>query len=96
MYGLPQAGIIAQQTLEERLGKEGCFQRKFTQDLWSHKWCSIQFSLVVDNFRVRYIGKEHAEHMVELIRKKHYEMTTDWESEKYCGTGSPHLHARVY
>ena len=30
MYGLPQAGIIAQQLLEERLGKEGYFQSKFT------------------------------------------------------------------
>ena len=26
IYGLPQAGIIAQQLLEEKLGKEGYFQ----------------------------------------------------------------------
>ena len=33
MYGLPQAGIIAQQLLEERLGKEGYFQSQFTPGL---------------------------------------------------------------
>jgi len=34
MYGLPQAGIIAQEILEERLGKEGYFQSQTTPGLW--------------------------------------------------------------
>ena len=84
MYGLPQAGIIVQRLLEEMLGKEGYFQSKFILGLWSHEWHPVQFSPVVDDFGVKYIGKEHAKHLVGVI-KKHYEMTTDWEGEKYCG-----------
>ena len=53
MYGLPQAGIIAQQLLEERLGKEGYSQSKFTPGLWSHECRPVQFSLVVDDFGVK-------------------------------------------
>ena len=68
MYGLPQSGIIAQELLEEKLGKEGYKQSEFNPGLWSHEWRPIQFSLVVDNFGVKYIGKEHAEHLVGVIK----------------------------
>ena len=68
MYALPQAEIIAQQLLEERLGKEGYFQSKFTPGLWSHEWRPVQSSPVVDDFGVKYIGKEHAEHLVGVIK----------------------------
>jgi hypothetical protein len=38
MYGLPQAGIIAQQELlEDRLGKEGYFQSQTTPGLLTHE-----------------------------------------------------------
>ena len=84
MYGLSQAGILAQQLVEERLGKEGYFQSKSTSGLWSHEWRPVQLSLVVDDFGVKNIGKEHAEHLVGVI-KKNYEMTTDREGERYCG-----------
>ena len=83
IYGLPQAVKISQRLLEERLGKEGQFQGKFTPGVWSHKWCPVQFSLVVDDFGVKYIGKEHTEHLVGVI-KQHYEMMMDWEGKKYC------------
>ena len=84
MYDLPQSRIIAQKLPEERLGKEGYEQSQFTPGLWSHKWRPVQFSLMVDDFRLKYIGKEHAEHLVRIIQK-HYEMTMDWEGIKYCG-----------
>ena len=74
MYTLPQSGIITQQLLEERLRKEVYTQSQFTPGLWSHKWRPVQFSLVVDNSGVKYIGKEHAEHLVvgiiETIMKR--------------------------
>jgi hypothetical protein len=37
MYGLPQAGIIAQELLEERLPKAGYSQSKITPGYWKHK-----------------------------------------------------------
>jgi hypothetical protein len=38
MYGLPQAGIIAQELLEERLLKVGYKQSKITPGYWTHQW----------------------------------------------------------
>ena len=37
MYGLPQAGILAQQLLETRLNAEDYFQIKITPGFWTHK-----------------------------------------------------------
>ena len=37
MYGLPQAGLIAQQLLEKRLNREGYFQSDIVPGLWTHK-----------------------------------------------------------
>ena len=52
MYGLPQAGILAQELLVKRLNKHGYTQSKFTPGLWTHKWRPICFTLVVDDFGV--------------------------------------------
>ena len=60
MYGLPQAGLLAQQLLETRLNDKGYFQNEVVPGLWVHKWRSISFTLVVDDFGVKYIGDEHA------------------------------------
>jgi hypothetical protein len=57
MYGLPQAGIIAQELLEERLLKAGYQQSKITPGYWKHDWRPINFTLVMDDFGVKYIGK---------------------------------------
>ena len=37
MYGLPQAGILAQKLLEERLEKHGYKQSKHTPGFWKHE-----------------------------------------------------------
>jgi hypothetical protein len=84
MYGLPQAGIIAQQLLEERLAKHGYRQSATTPGLWTHDTRPICFSLVVDDFGVKYVGEEHAQHLLETIRK-YYKCSADWEGERYCG-----------
>jgi hypothetical protein len=60
MYSLPQAGIIAQELLAKRLKEHGYSQSKTTPGLWKHKWRPIIFSLVINNFGVKYVGKEHA------------------------------------
>ena len=55
MYGLLQADLLAQQLLEERLGKHGYVQSKYTPGLWIHQWRPVCFSLVVDDFGVKYV-----------------------------------------
>jgi hypothetical protein len=40
--------------------------------------------LVVDNFGVKYIGKEHVLHLIKVL-KEHYEVEEDWGGTRYLG-----------
>ena len=84
MYGLPQAGIITQQLLEERLKKHGYRQSQTTPGLCKHDTRPISFSLVVDDFGVKYVGKEDAQHLLDTVQQ-YYKCSCDWEGERYCG-----------
>jgi hypothetical protein len=84
MYGLPQSGIIAQELLEQCLHKYGYSQSKIIPGLWTHTTRPILFSLVVDDFAVKYTRREDAEHLMEAI-KKDYTATEDWTGTKYLG-----------
>ena len=55
MYGLPQAGFIAQELLEERLQKAGYTQSKLIPGYLKHTWQPISFTLIVDGFGIKYI-----------------------------------------
>jgi hypothetical protein len=76
MYGLPQAGILAQKLLEERLNKHGYMQNKAIPGLWTHQSRPISFTLVVNNFGIKYVGQEHAMHLISIL-KEHYELSED-------------------
>jgi hypothetical protein len=84
MYGLPQAGILANQLLTKRLAPFGYYPVTHTPGLWRHKHRPILFSLVVDDFGVKYVGKAHAQHLIDTLAS-FYELTVDWEATKYCG-----------
>ncbi len=84
MYDLPQAGIIAQELLADRLKQHGYTQSKTTPGLWLHKTRPIQFSLVVDGFGVKYVGKENALHLLNTIQK-YYKCSCNWDGKRYCG-----------
>jgi hypothetical protein len=45
---------------------------------------SIAFSLIVDDFAVKYVGKHHADHLRDALLRN-YELTTDWEGKVYSG-----------
>ena len=38
----------------------------------------------MDDFGVKYVGKEHATHLKDTL-EEHYEISTDWEGTKYIG-----------
>jgi hypothetical protein len=84
MYGLPQAGIIAQDLLTKRLNKASYYQSKITPGYWRHNWRPISFTLVVDDFGVKYINKADVEHLMSVL-KQDYEVDTDWEGTRYLG-----------
>jgi hypothetical protein len=80
VYGLPQARIIAQQLLEKRLKAHGYSQSTITLGLWKHDTCPIRFSLVVNNFGVKYVGEENAQHLLDTVQK-YYKCSCNWEGE---------------
>jgi hypothetical protein len=67
MYGLPQAGIIAQDLLTKQLHKAGYQQSKVTPGYWHHEWCPISFTLVVDDFGMKYINKTDVDHLTSVL-----------------------------
>jgi hypothetical protein len=69
MYSLPQAGILANQLSQRNLAKDGYRPTQNTHGLWKYDTRSISFSLVVDDFTVKYVGRENAEHLMECIKK---------------------------
>jgi hypothetical protein len=84
MYGLKQAGLLANQLLQTRLALFGYYPARHTPGLWLHKTRPIYFTLVVDDFAVKYVGKQHAEHLRNALLKI-YELTTDWTATVYSG-----------
>jgi hypothetical protein len=65
MYGLPQAGILANKLLQRNLAKDGYRPTKHTHGLWKHDTHPISLLLVVDDFEAKYVGREHAENLME-------------------------------
>ena len=85
VWGLPQAGILANKLLRKRLKPHGYYECINTPGLWRHKTRPITFSLVVDDFGVKYVGKEHADHLINCLTMETYKLTEDWAGDLYCG-----------
>jgi hypothetical protein len=83
MPGLKQAGLLANQLLQNRLAPFEYYPACHTPGLWLHKTWPISFSLAVDDFAVKYMGKQHADHLRNALLKT-YELTTDWSGTVYC------------
>ena len=85
VWGLPQAGILANKLLKKRLAPHGYHECKQTPGLWKHTTRPISFTLVVDDFGVKYTpkDKEDINHLIKVIKEK-YELTKDWDGDLYC------------
>jgi hypothetical protein len=82
MYGLKQAGLLANQLFHTRLAPFGYYPARHTPGIWLHKTRPISFTLFVDDFTVKYVGKHHAEHLRNSLLRT-YELTTDWAATVY-------------
>jgi hypothetical protein len=58
MYGLKQAGLLANQLIQQRLEPYGYYPARHTPGLWLHKTRPLSFTLIVDDFAVKYVGQE--------------------------------------
>jgi hypothetical protein len=84
MYGLKQAGFLSNQLLQSHLAPFGYYPARHTPGLWLHKTRPIAFSLIVDDFAVKYMGKQHADYLRNALLQS-YELTTDWAAKVYSG-----------
>ncbi len=85
VWGLPQAGILANKRLRRKLALFGYYKCIKTPGLWYHVSRPILFTLIVDDFGVKYVGKEHADHLIASIRSTYKKLTEDWTGSLYCG-----------
>jgi hypothetical protein len=84
VWGLPQAGILAKKLLQKRLLPHRYYECNNTPSLWKRKTQPIAFKLVVNDFGVKYVGKEHVDYLIWCIKLK-YELVEDWTGNLYCG-----------
>jgi hypothetical protein len=84
MYGLKQEGLLANQLPQTRLTPFAYYPARHTPGLWLHKTRPIAFSLIVDDFAVKYVGKQHADNLRNALLQS-YELATDWEAKVYSG-----------
>ena len=60
MYGLKQAGLLANQELKPHLKKFGYYEAPHTPGLFRHQDKPTMFSLIVDDFGIKAVGREDA------------------------------------
>ena len=84
LYGMKQAGYIANKDIVEHLSNNGYTQHHNTPCLFKHVTDDIEFTLITDDFGVRYGNKAAADKLLEVMSRK-YAMTHDWTGTKYAG-----------
>ena len=84
VYGLKEISKLSNVELKKVLAKEGYVPSKFTPGLFTHETRDIAFSLCIDDFGVRYVHKEDADHLVQTIEKR-YPIKVSWNPDYYLG-----------
>ncbi len=83
IYGLAQAGILAQQRLFEHLNNNGYIAIANDQPcIFKHKHTDITFCLVVDDFGVKYKHKEDVEKLIAVLEEL-YTIKVNWTGDTY-------------
>ena len=85
MYGLLQAGILANKLLQKQLGRHGYFEVQHTPGLWKHVLRPVWFNLCIDDFGVKYISDENIKHLFQELRTETYKIVEDWAGNLYYG-----------
>ncbi len=84
VWGLPQAGILANKCLQRKLAPFGYYKCINTPGFRRHESRPLTFTLVVDNFGVKFVNKNDVDLLISSI-KKTYTLTKDWTGRLYCG-----------
>jgi len=89
MYGLPQAGILAQRRLKGILADAGYHEAPYVPCLFTHATSGFAFTLVIDDFGIKYTDEAAAQHLLDTLRA-HYDIKVDWAGTKYLGINIHH------
>jgi hypothetical protein len=84
VWGLPQAGFLANKCLCRKLALFGYFESVNTPGLWYHELQPHTFTLVVDDFGVKFVNRDDVNHLISSISTT-YKLTKDWTGNLYCG-----------
>jgi hypothetical protein len=84
MYGLPQAGRLAYEQLRKFLEPHGYVPCTVTPGLWKDLNSDLMFTLVVDDFGVRYTNRKDVEKLINTL-KLEYKCSSEWEGDRYIG-----------
>jgi hypothetical protein len=84
VYGLPQAGRLANECLTKYLAHLGYIPGAHTHGFWKDTKSDLMFTLVIDDFGVRYTNKADAARLMHDL-KQQYKVSEDWEGNRYIG-----------
>ncbi len=84
MYGLPQAGILANKLLKQCLNAHGYYHCQHTPGLWQHFSHDITFCLVVDNFGIKSTSHDHVIHLKKCL-EEYYTVAMEWNGSLFSG-----------
>ncbi len=85
MYGLPQAERFSQIRLIQHLAHHGYNQWPNTQCLFRHRTRDIMFSLVIDDFGVRYGSQSNIDHLEKTLELNDYKITIHPDGDQHLG-----------
>ena len=68
IYWLPQASKVANDKLKLHLAKFGYELETITPGLWRHQTRPLQFSLVVDDFGIKYERQKEITHLPDALK----------------------------
>ena len=88
MYGLPNAGLLAQEQLITRLAEDE-YHETDTECLFKHATRDTYFMLVVDDFGIKTRNQDDLHHLLGILQK-HYKITVDPTGSKYLGINIDH------
>ena len=78
MYGIPEAGRLANELLTERLKTFGYIERVHNPAYWKHMWKPIKWTLIVNDLGVQYTDKQYITELLKIM-SKWYVCKIDWE-----------------
>ena len=84
MYGLKQAARLAYDVLVKTLKPFGYAPVRGYPNIWKHNTRQTIFSLCVDDFGIKYLNLDDANHLLSALRTR-YRISTDWTGSKYLG-----------